>query len=65
MKIIGRAKVPASADDTAAVKLEMNMLAAVARGDSALAAWRSTRNVQFLVDGLLDVRLRLTGALPS
>lgn len=78
MTFLGRAKMPTPptpppVDDTAAAKLEMHMLAAVARGDAALAAWTNTRHkmdplpaaVWHLIDGLLDVRNRLTKGLPS
>jgi len=62
MRAFGRARVPAP--DNTAERLEMHMLAAIARGDAALAAWASTRNVQHLVDGVLDVRNRLKDGLP-
>jgi len=46
-------------------RLEVHMLAAVARGDAALDAYRRTRDPQHLIDGLLDVRNRLTKGLPT
>lgn len=45
-------------------RMENDMLQAIAHGDAALAAYRSTRNVNFLIDGLLDIRSRLTKGLP-
>ena len=46
-------------------RLQMHILAAIARGDAALAAWVNTRNVEHLKNGLLDVRNRLYHALPE
>jgi len=59
----GRAAVPTV--DAPVDSLEVHMIAAIARGDAALASYTHTRNVQFLIDGLLDVRKRLTDGLPQ
>lgn len=59
-------RVPEPDDQTTPVdRLEVHMLAAIAKGDAALAAYTRTRNVKDLVDGLLDVRNRLVKGLPT
>lgn len=60
---LGSRAIPSS-DDTPVDRLEVHMLAAIAKGDAALNAYVETRDVQMLIDGWLDVRNRLTKGLP-
>ena len=61
--MFARGRHAAAREDKPVDRLEVHMLAAVARGDAALNAYRATRDVQHLIDGLLDVRNRLTKGL--
>lgn len=58
------AQPPQGSGSSPADRLEAHMHSAIARGDAALAAYTYSRNVQHLIDGLLDVRVRLMKGLP-
>ena len=70
MAVFGRARIPAAdpappSADTNADRLTMHMLAAVAKVDAVLGGWSRTRNATDVVNGLLEIRHRLTEGLPK